>query len=65
MVTLACLAAAGLILGMFFNVYALAASCVAVVLIDFALAFDVEIDQLCCLSPLLLLFYKLGISPAS
>ena len=45
MVTLACLAAAGLILGMFFNVYALAASCVAVVLIDFASAFDVGIGK--------------------
>ena len=43
MVTLACLATAGLILGMFFNVYALMASCVGIALIRFASAFDVGI----------------------
>jgi hypothetical protein len=45
MVTLECLATAGLILGMFFNVYALLASCAAVVLLNFASAFDVGISK--------------------
>jgi hypothetical protein len=36
MVTLACLAAAGFMLGMFFNVYGPAASCVAVVGVNLA-----------------------------
>jgi hypothetical protein len=45
MVTLACLATAGFMLGMLFNVYALAASCVAVALINFASAFDVGIGK--------------------
>ena len=44
MVTLASLATAGLVLGIFFNVYALAGSCVAVVLLNFASAFDVGIS---------------------
>jgi hypothetical protein len=45
MVTLACLAMGGLILGMFFNVYALAMSCVAVVVLNFASAFDVGLSK--------------------
>jgi hypothetical protein len=45
MVTFAFLVAAGFMLGMFFNVYALAASCAVVALINFASAFDVGIGK--------------------
>ena len=65
MVTLACWAMAGLILGMFSNVYALAVFCVAVVLLNFASAFDVFRSCYLFFYKLLLFFYKLDISPAS
>ena len=45
MITLGYLAAAGLMLGMFFNGYALAASCTAIALAHFISAFDVGIAQ--------------------
>ena len=50
---------------MFFNVYALAASCVAVALLNFASAFDAGISKATLSLLLLLFFYKLDISPAS
>ena len=62
MLTLACLATAGLILGMFFNVYALGVSCVAVVVLNFARRSMSDLVRLHCLSLLLLFFYKLDIS---
>ena len=60
MVTLACLATAGLILGMFFNVYALAVSCVAVVLLNFASAFDVGISTAALSFALAIIFLQIG-----
>jgi hypothetical protein len=58
MVTLACLATAGLILGMFFNVYALAVSCVAVVLLNFAS--DVGISKATLSFALAIIFLQIG-----
>jgi hypothetical protein len=65
MVMLACLAMGGLILGMFFNVYALAVSCVAVVVLNFASAFDVGLSKATLSFALAIIFYKLDISPVS
>ena len=60
MVTLASLATAGLVLGMFFNVYALAGSCVAVVLLNFASAFDVGISMATLSFALVIIFLQIG-----
>ena len=60
MVTLACLATAGLILGMFFNVYALAMSCVAVVVLNFASAFDVGLSKATLSFALAIIFLQIG-----
>jgi hypothetical protein len=60
MVTLAWLATAGLILGMSFNVYALAASCVTVLLLNFASAFDVGISEATLSFALALIFLQIG-----
>jgi hypothetical protein len=45
MMTLACLAAAGLIMGMFFNGYALAASCLVIALAGIVTAINVGFGQ--------------------
>ena len=60
MVTLACLVTAGLILGMFFNVYALAVSSVAVVLLNFASAFAVGISKVTLSFALAIIFLQIG-----
>jgi hypothetical protein len=60
MVTLAWLATAGLILGMSFNVYALAASCVTVLLLNFASAFDVGISEATLSFALAIIFLQIG-----
>jgi hypothetical protein len=45
MVTLGCFVAAGILLGMLFNAYALAAACIAVAVANFALGAAVGIGQ--------------------
>ena len=59
MLTLACLATAGLILGMFFNVYALAVSCVAVVL-NFARRSIVGLSKATLSFALAIIFLQIG-----
>jgi hypothetical protein len=60
MVTLGCLVAAGLALGIFFNAYALATFCLAVALANFTLAFSVGVGHAAMSMVLCLVFLQVG-----